>query len=44
MPLPAAIHQGSIYENQTDASRRYFAVTEAPVGETSSRSLSEKTG
>ena len=26
MPLPAAIHQGSIYENQTDASRRYFAV------------------
>ena len=30
MPLPAAIHQGSIYENQTDASRRYFAITEAP--------------
>ena len=29
MPLPAAIHQGSIYENQTDASRRYFAITEA---------------
>ena len=27
MPLPPAIHQGSIYENQTDASRRYFAVT-----------------
>ena len=26
MPLPPAIHQGSIYENQTDASRRYFAV------------------
>ncbi len=25
MPLPPAIHQGSIYENQTDASRRYFA-------------------
>ena len=23
----AAIHQGSIYENQSDASRRYFAVT-----------------
>jgi len=21
------MHQGSIYENQTDASRRYFAVT-----------------
>jgi hypothetical protein len=34
MPLPAAIHQGSIYENQTDASRRYFAISEAPVGET----------
>src|ERR1700675_2111686 len=31
MPLPAAIHQGSIYENQTEASRRYFAITEAPV-------------
>jgi ectoine hydroxylase-related dioxygenase (phytanoyl-CoA dioxygenase family) len=31
MPLPAALHQGSIYENQTDASRRYFAVTEARV-------------
>jgi len=28
MPLPPAIHQGSIYENQSDASRRYFAVTE----------------
>ena len=27
LPLPAAIHQGSIYENQSDASRRYFAVT-----------------
>ena len=27
MPLPPALHQGSIYENQTDASRRYFAVT-----------------
>ncbi len=27
MPLPPAIHQGSIYENQTDASRRYFALT-----------------
>ena len=26
MPLPPALHQGSIYENQTDASRRYFAV------------------
>jgi ectoine hydroxylase-related dioxygenase (phytanoyl-CoA dioxygenase family) len=28
MPLPPAIHQGSIYENQSDASRRYF--TRAP--------------
>ena len=27
MPLPPAVHQGSIYENQADASRRYFAVT-----------------
>jgi hypothetical protein len=26
MPLPPAVHQGSIYENQTEASRRYFAV------------------
>jgi len=26
MPLPPALHQGSIYENQTDASRRYFAI------------------
>ena len=25
MPLPPALHQGSIYENQTAASRRYFA-------------------
>ena len=33
MPLPAALHQGSIYENQSDASRRYFAVTE-PAKET----------
>jgi ectoine hydroxylase-related dioxygenase (phytanoyl-CoA dioxygenase family) len=29
MPLPPAIHQGSIYENQSDASRRYFAVSES---------------
>jgi hypothetical protein len=29
MPLPPAIHQGSIYENQSDASRRYFAVAPA---------------
>src|SRR5262245_60441575 len=27
MPLPPALHQGSIYENQLDASRRYFGVT-----------------
>jgi phytanoyl-CoA hydroxylase len=25
LPLPPAIHQGSIYENQSSASRRYFA-------------------
>jgi len=31
MPLPPAIHQGSIYENQSDASRRYFAVTSDPT-------------
>jgi phytanoyl-CoA hydroxylase len=29
MPLPPALHQGSIYENQADAGRRYFSVTEA---------------
>jgi ectoine hydroxylase-related dioxygenase (phytanoyl-CoA dioxygenase family) len=29
MPLPPALHQGSIYENQSDAARRYFSVTEA---------------
>jgi phytanoyl-CoA hydroxylase len=28
MPLPPALHQGSIYENQT-ASRRYFPLTES---------------
>jgi phytanoyl-CoA hydroxylase len=27
MPLPPALHQGSIYENQSDAARRYFDVT-----------------
>jgi ectoine hydroxylase-related dioxygenase (phytanoyl-CoA dioxygenase family) len=27
MPLPPAPHQGSIYENQTTATRRYFQVT-----------------
>jgi ectoine hydroxylase-related dioxygenase (phytanoyl-CoA dioxygenase family) len=27
MPLPPALHQGSIYENQSDASRRYFPIT-----------------
>ena len=31
MPLPPARHQGSIYENQTDISRRYFQVTEEPT-------------
>jgi phytanoyl-CoA hydroxylase len=31
MPLPPAIHQGSIYENQSDASRRYFAVAPEAV-------------
>ena len=29
MPLPPALHQGSIYENQTDATRRYFAMNVA---------------
>jgi phytanoyl-CoA hydroxylase len=28
MPLPPAPHQGSIYENQTSARNRYFAVRE----------------
>ena len=27
MPLPPALHQGSIYENQTTVTRRYFEVT-----------------
>jgi hypothetical protein len=27
MPLPPALHQGSIYENQT-AARRFFSVSE----------------
>ena len=31
MPLPPARSQGSIYENQSDASRRYFRVTEEPA-------------
>jgi len=31
IPLPPALHQGSIYENQSDASRRYFAVTGEPA-------------
>jgi len=30
MPLPPALHQGSIYENQTDATRRYFAIAAEP--------------
>jgi len=28
MPLPPARHQGSIYENQSDAARRYFPVSD----------------
>jgi ectoine hydroxylase-related dioxygenase (phytanoyl-CoA dioxygenase family) len=31
MPLPPARHQGSIYENQSDAARRYFQVTDEPT-------------
>jgi ectoine hydroxylase-related dioxygenase (phytanoyl-CoA dioxygenase family) len=31
MPVPPARHQGSIYENQTDAARRYFAVAADPA-------------
>jgi len=31
MPLPPARHQGSIYENQSDAARRYFPITEEPA-------------
>jgi phytanoyl-CoA hydroxylase len=31
MPLPPARSQGSIYENQSDASRRYFPVTDEPA-------------
>jgi ectoine hydroxylase-related dioxygenase (phytanoyl-CoA dioxygenase family) len=32
MPLPPALHQGSIYENQSDAARRYFTVSADPGG------------
>jgi ectoine hydroxylase-related dioxygenase (phytanoyl-CoA dioxygenase family) len=31
MPLPPAPHQGSIYENQTSAKRRYFSPGDSPV-------------
>jgi hypothetical protein len=31
MPLPPARSQGSIYENQSDASRRYFPVSDEPA-------------
>jgi len=31
MPLPPALHHGSIYENQSEAARRYFAVTADPA-------------
>jgi len=31
MPLPPALHQGSIYENQSDAARRYFPMSEEPA-------------
>jgi phytanoyl-CoA hydroxylase len=31
MPLPPARHQGSIYENQSDAARRYFPVSDEPA-------------
>jgi len=30
MPLPPALHQGSIYENQSAAARRYFEVSARP--------------
>ena len=30
MPYPPALHQGSIYENQTAATRSYFARPAAP--------------
>src|SRR5216684_4503795 len=31
LPLPPALHQGSIYENQSDTGRRYFPVTGEPA-------------
>jgi len=31
MPLPPARSQGSIYENQSDAARRYFPLTDEPA-------------
>ena len=30
LPLPPALHQGSIYEDQSDTAHRYFAVTAEP--------------
>jgi hypothetical protein len=31
LPLPPALRQGSIYENQSDTGRRYFPVTDEPT-------------
>jgi ectoine hydroxylase-related dioxygenase (phytanoyl-CoA dioxygenase family) len=31
LPVPPALHQGSIYENQAGAARRYFAVSAEPA-------------
>ena len=31
LPLPPALRQGSIYENQSDTGRRYFPVTDEPA-------------
>jgi hypothetical protein len=31
LPLPSAVHQGSIYENQRASGRRYFMTAERAV-------------
>ena len=31
LPLPPALRQGSIYENQSDTGRRYFPITDEPA-------------
>ena len=37
MPLPKAVHQGSLYENQRTLRSRYFATTDEPEPEPKSQ-------